>query len=274
VNAPEEQFLKCEFSLLRYIPDPIRGEFVNIGVILREIASPKKNTVSMTRDWSRVLCLDPDADIELFQQLEREIRAGQKMSNDQFLTIEFFLESHSNCIQITNPVRCLAASKQLELRNLMRLHVETRVAPISAGKGRAAIHRRLRKKLKEDGLLDKIRQRIPTSPYTSPGDPMRLDYGFRKRGVMRLFHAVSLEDELQTAKALAYSMPSIRKGVLRVENATLDMTAVVEPFDKLYGGSNKEDRMRMYTFAIETMRRQHIRVLTTDNLQELNARPS
>ena len=32
----------CEFHLLRYVPDAVRNEYVHIGVILREQASPKQ----------------------------------------------------------------------------------------------------------------------------------------------------------------------------------------------------------------------------------------
>ena len=27
---------QCEFQLIRYVPDPVRNEFVHIGVLLRE----------------------------------------------------------------------------------------------------------------------------------------------------------------------------------------------------------------------------------------------
>ena len=43
----------CEFFLVRYVPDPVRGEFVNIGVLLRE-AGGSAAQVRFTRDWTRV----------------------------------------------------------------------------------------------------------------------------------------------------------------------------------------------------------------------------
>ncbi|MGC2612431.1 MAG: DUF3037 domain-containing protein, partial [Terracidiphilus sp.] len=30
------QRLTCEFQLLRYVPNPVRDEFVHVGVLLRE----------------------------------------------------------------------------------------------------------------------------------------------------------------------------------------------------------------------------------------------
>ena len=67
---------QCEFQLIRYVPDPVKNEFVNIGVLLR--ASTGEQTVlRFTRDWARVLCLDPDADTQMFEALEIEI--GQRL---------------------------------------------------------------------------------------------------------------------------------------------------------------------------------------------------
>ena len=54
---------RCEFSLIRYVPDVVKGEFANIGVILREEGG--RAAVRFTRDWSRVRCMDADADTDL-----------------------------------------------------------------------------------------------------------------------------------------------------------------------------------------------------------------
>ena len=48
---------QCEFQLIRYVPDPVKNEFVNIGVLLR--AEGEQSTLRFTRDWGRVRCLDP-----------------------------------------------------------------------------------------------------------------------------------------------------------------------------------------------------------------------
>ena len=65
--------LQCEFSLIRYVPDVVKGEFANIGVVLREAGREDSATVKFTRDWTRVRCMDPDADVELLESLESEI---------------------------------------------------------------------------------------------------------------------------------------------------------------------------------------------------------
>ncbi len=66
--------LPCEFFLVRYVPDTMKGEFVNVGVLLREGGRPETALVRFTRDWSRVRCLDPDADTATLEALESEVR--------------------------------------------------------------------------------------------------------------------------------------------------------------------------------------------------------
>ena len=63
---------QCEFQLIRYVPDPVKNEFVNIGVVLRA-SGGGQTELRLTRDWARVRCLDPDADIEMLEALEIEI---------------------------------------------------------------------------------------------------------------------------------------------------------------------------------------------------------
>ena len=63
---------RCEFSLVRYVPDPVKNEFVNIGVLLRA-AGEELSMLRFTRDWGRVRCLDPDADTAMLEALEIEV---------------------------------------------------------------------------------------------------------------------------------------------------------------------------------------------------------
>ena len=67
---------QCEFYLLRYVPDVVKGEFVNVGVVLLETGEDEAafTDVRFTRDWRRVRCLDPEVDIELLEALEDDLR--------------------------------------------------------------------------------------------------------------------------------------------------------------------------------------------------------
>ena len=62
---------KLEFFLLRYVPDAVKGEFVNIGLVMFELGASSAGfaDVRFTKDWRRVRCLDPQANTDLLAAL-------------------------------------------------------------------------------------------------------------------------------------------------------------------------------------------------------------
>ena len=266
----------CEFQLLRYVPDAVRNEYVHIGVILREQASPKQANpdaaspepvlVRFTRDWRRVRCLDPDADTALLEGMESELRRRFEAEPDGNL-MRLLTESLSLNVQMTERKAYLAESLPAGLEELMRLYVEPppreRVARLS---GRAGIQARMRTEFERAGVWDLLRKRIAASEYTRPGDPLRIDLGYRPNGLIRMFHAVSLEPGVEMAKVLAFSAAGLRAGVERVEKAGLELTAVIEPAARLGATGEEPERLEMYRFGVETMEEHQIRVLTTSDL--------
>jgi len=64
------------------------------------------------------------------------------------------------------------------------------------------------------------------------------------------------------AKGLAYSAPRLSEGVMRVESATLELTAIVEPLRDVLG----DESVERYRFGVETMEQANIRVLTVNDL--------
>jgi len=256
---------QCEFYLLRYVPDPVRNEFVHIGVLLREAGGaaegggpdrgagrgPGRMALKFTADWRRVRCLDPEVDMGMLEGLESELRR-------RFLTepagnlMHVLEDSFSNCVQITRGKAYLAESIETGVEELMRLYVEPQKRErVSRLSGRASIQAQMRTEFERAGVWDLLRKRIRAAEYTRPGDPMRIDLGYRygdatggaresPDGVIRMFHAVSLELSagmgLEMAKVLAFSAPSLTAGVERVERSRLELTAIVEPWRRMTGG--------------------------------------
>ena len=72
------------------------------------------------------------------------------------------------------------------------------------------------------------RRDIALANYGSKGDPLKIDFGYRPNGVIKMFQAVSLETDVDAAKVLAFSYPALREGLRRAENAASELTAVVE----------------------------------------------
>ena len=259
----------CEFHLLRYVPDAVRNEYVHIGVILREQGSREAAEVRFTRDWRRVRCLDPEADTALLEGMESELRRRFAAEPDGNL-MRLLSEALSLNVQMTDPKAYLAESIPAGMEELMRLYVDPspreRVPRLS---GRAAIQARMRTEFERAGVWDLLRKRIAASLYTRPGDPLRIDAGYRPNGIVRMFHAVSLEPGVEMAKVLAFSAAGLRAGVERVEKAELELTAVIEPAARLGATDEEPERLALYRFGVETMEESQIRVLTTSDLERV-----
>jgi hypothetical protein len=262
--------VECEFFLVRYVPDVVKGEFTNIGVVLREAGGrDAAATVRFTRDWSRVRCMDAGADVELLESLEGEIAERLRMgSQDTKPVMELLADTLSNSVQVTEVRACLAESMTAEMEQLMRMYVEPLKVKVERKKtGRAAIAGAMRMEFERAGVWGLMRKRIAAATYTRAGDPMRIDCGYRPNGVIRMFQAVSLEGDVEAAKGLAYSALQLRDGVFRVENAKLELTAVVEP-ERLVGG-DEDDAAERYRFGVEAMQSQEIRVMTVSDLARI-----
>ena len=109
--------------MLRYAPDAVKNEFINVGLVLLPPAGGAQ--VRFTRDWSRVLCLDPDADVEMLQALENDLRNQlREMNGDRDLILRRIQDSFSNAIQPSEFQACLAASAVDEADELARLYLE------------------------------------------------------------------------------------------------------------------------------------------------------
>ncbi len=274
--------MQCEFFLVRYVPDPIKNEFVNIGVVLREAGQPETARVRFTRDWSRVRCVDPEADTGMLEALENEVR--ERLSSgvaETALMMKSLEDSFSNMLQITEPKACLADSIPAEIEQLSRMYIESRKQRgVRRASGRQALATSIRRQFEAVGVWSVMRKRIQAAMYTRPGDPLRIDCGYRPNGIIRMFHAVSLEGDLEAAKVLSFSAPQMIEGVARVENATLELTAIVEPLRGLLGkkseeilsGGAEQDRIEQYRFGVETMERNQIRVMTVVDLPRIAER--
>jgi hypothetical protein len=257
---------RCEFQLLCYVPDLVRNECVHIGVILREQGSAEPAEVRFTRDWRRVRCLDPDVDTALLEGMESELRRRFKEEPNGRLR-QLLEESLSLNVQMTAPKAYLAESMPAGMEELMRLYVEPpRRERLPRLQGRAGIQAVMRGEFERAGVWDLLRKQIPASDYTRPGDPLRIDAGYRPNGTIRMFQAVSLEPGVEMAKVLAFSAPGLRAGVERLEKAVLELTAIIEPAARIGATDEEPERLEMYRFGVETMEEHQIRVLTTSDM--------
>ena len=125
----------------------------------------------------------------------------------------------------------------------------------------------MRTQFERAGVWALMRKRIAASIYTQAGDPLKIDCGYRPNGVIKMFHAVSLDADVEAAKVLAWSAPRLTEGVARVESARLELTAVVEPLRAVSAEDDTTtEAAERYKFGVDTMESQQIRVVTMNDL--------
>jgi hypothetical protein len=248
---------QLEFFLLRYVPDAVKDEFVNIGVVMVEATAEASEArfadVRFTRDWRRVRCLDPQADVEMLAALEREIRGQLVETHDREDLLRRLEDSFSNVIQLSPAKGCLAEDPVREIEAMASLYLEAaKVGGKREGSGRQRILGRMRDAFEQAGVWAMMRKQIAVAEYTHKGDPLKIDCAYRPNGEIKMFQAVSLETDVDAAKVLAFSYPKIVEGIAKKEKASAVLTAVIE--DDL----DRKDEAVL--FALATLEQSRIRV--------------
>jgi hypothetical protein len=221
--------MQCRFFVLRYAPDAVKNEFINVGLVLLPPAGSAQ--VRFTRDWSRVLCLDPEADIEMLQALENDLRDQlREMNGDHDLILRRIQDSFSNAIQPSEFQACLATSPVTEADELARLYLERPKRRQQAREpgARVAIVARMRSEFEAAGVWPVMLKNIALSKYTRSGDPLKIDCGYSPNGTVKLFHAVTLSSDVNAAKVLTFSFPQLAEGIRKTEGKQALLTAIVE----------------------------------------------
>ena len=128
----------------------------------------------------------------------------------------------------------------------------------------------MRKSFEDAGVWTLMWKQIPAANYTRPGDPLRIDCGYRN-GVLKMFQAISLETNAGRCEAAGLRRSSIRrKERRRVDKRKLVLTAIIErSFGRKGDSEPGEERSMLYDYARETMEENEIRVMTTSDLPQL-----
>lgn len=237
---------QCEFYVLRYVPDVVKGEFVNIGVVLLETGEGEFTDLRLTRDWRRVRCIDPGVDIALLEALEQDLRGKLKsrvpeivnykapMSRRDWL-LEQIETSWAGTLQMTPATGVLTESPEAEIGVLAGAYLESpaRGRQGRGARGRMAIYNAMRGTFEEAGVWALMQKDIAAEKFTRPGDPFKVDCGYQPNGVLHMFHALSLAEQVgsaqvNAAKALAFSYTEMKEGLIVKSHLESDLTAIVE----------------------------------------------
>lgn len=252
---------KLEFFLLRYVPDAVKGEFVNFGLLAIGDGANGAELVDVrfARDWERVSCLDPQADLDILAKLQEEIRQEIGQTRDRAALLRRMEDSFSNVIQVSAVMPALTQKMAAaEIEDVARMFLETpKLKRTREPAGRQRILETMRGEFEKAGVLELLNA-VPAEPYTKPGDPFEFDFGYRFGSEIKLFHAVSMRASVDSAVMLAARYPKIVPVMAQITATAPMLTAVVEA---------ELDRTRSEIgFALEMMAESGIRVATTGEM--------
>ncbi len=218
------------FFLVRYVPDLVRDEGLNIGVFLH---SPEEEYLHclFTDDWRRIKRFHPGADLDFLRELQEHFEQRiEEHERDWQGFLREMQESYSTALQLSEPRPCLLANPQTEIEKLFDRYVGPRVSGPLPLDTRPRLRHRMTDAFARAGLLahPRFARRIPAAQWTEPGDPFTFDYGYKPNGQMRLIHALPLEHtpraNVDTVKGLAFTLERVR------QREPAELTAVVDNY--------------------------------------------
>jgi hypothetical protein len=259
--------LRCEFYLVRYEPNIVTGNRVAVGVILVEQGPPETAFVGVRfrKDWAAVRAIDPNFEPDIMEALEvdLEMQLGSwapEVINyrDNYSRRQWVLSSMqsawSGALRMSDAVAILTESPSQELAVLAGVYLYAASSERSILGGRTFVYSGMKQAFEGAGVWHTpyMRKRIAPELFIRTGDPLRIDCGYRPNGTLRLFHATSLRNGVDTAKALALSFPTFEMMLTKAEGSDCRLTAVVED------DYDRDDPAVL--FALDTFRKRDIDV--------------
>jgi DUF3037 family protein len=232
---PEETLQPCAYHVVRYQPNLVRDEWVNIGVLLfipgdgpgqgpgegPKAGRVRQRWLEEPADLVRLRRLHPAVDEELLLRLPAEFDrqfAGREMEAGAIL--EKFDETLSNAVQLAPRKGLLARDPDAELERLFREQVEplreTRRGAAEI-RTRGDVRARAADFFRTEKILRLMQRGVRVEEFTAPGDPMRIDFSYRRNGTRGFVHSVALGRDPGQAKLLAYTAGAIRERVKHSE---------------------------------------------------------
>lgn len=252
---------QLELYLLRFLPHALRDDFVTVGLLLLESDGGFAD-VQLTRDWRMLQCVAPDVELEWFAMVESEIRGrlGSLRRRDDLM--QLVNERFGTMIDVA-PVKAVLTedpAKEMEVLTSMYLAPMERGERVQQRTGRVAIVNTMKEAFTEAGVLELMQRDLDVVKYTGPGDPFRIDFGYRVGNAVKMFHAVSVAANVDQALALAYRYSRVEAG-MRQEQLQASLTAVVDE-----GMALQEEKTR---FAIGMLEQNSVRVRTVGEMAEI-----
>lgn len=203
------------YHILRYVPNLVRDEWVNIGVLIFNPLTGERRLrlIEDQIEYNRVRRLHPTMDEGVLRALRDDLedRLDPEAGSGPAIPLERILkkcdETLSNTLQIAPQKGVLADDLDAELERLYSDHVAVPRLPSRVGQpgNRATIRSYCAQVFKQGQIWGRLQKSVRVAEFTFPGDPSRLDYSYRRNGTRGFVHALSVSRTPQEAKSLVYN---------------------------------------------------------------------
>jgi hypothetical protein len=213
----EEQLSACTFRVVRYIPNLLRDEWINIGVVLHDRARNLALTrvLSEPEELARVRRLHPEADTQTLVSFSSTFESFLPANGDGLeAAIEKLDSTLSNILQFSSQKAVLTEDAESELERLYATHVTPpRAGPrdaTSRADTRAGLRARVSEVFRRVGVWRRMERGVRVEKFTFAGDPLRLDFMYRQNGTVGFLHAVPLLRDAAQARSFAFTVERIK----------------------------------------------------------------
>jgi hypothetical protein len=218
----------CAYRILRYTPNLVRDEWVNIGVLVYDPQSGERRLrlIEEQEEYARLRRLHPEADESLLRALRDDLEdrfesarslkghgsngGGANGSGLQEL-LRKWDDTLSNALQLAPQKGLIGNDLDAELERLYGDHVSLLRIPSRVGAlgSRAQMRSYCSQVFRHARLWDRIQKSVRAAEFTFPGDPMRIDYSYRRNGTRGFLQTLSVSRAPADAKGIAYTAERI-----------------------------------------------------------------
>jgi hypothetical protein len=219
---PESPLRSFAYHVVRYTPNLIRDEWVNIGILLFDPSSGRllRRLMEEPGEFARVRRLHPAADEDLLRRLPEDFEVQLAAERgDGAAYLQRLEQTLSNAVQLGPSKGLLAEDLDAELDRLYRDHVEPpRYGRLAEDLStRHGIRNRANQVFRTAGIWPRLERRLRVDEFTFAGDPLRMDYSYRRNGTRGFVQALPLNRDPGQAKVLAFTADAIRAKVDKTE---------------------------------------------------------
>jgi Protein of unknown function (DUF3037) len=238
------------YRVLRYLPNLVRDEWVNIGVLVfdENTGERRLRMIEESEEYARIRRLHPQADESLLRALRNDLEdrfvtaselfrgngeahAGGNGRADWLRLLGKWDDTLSHALQLSPQKGVYANDLDTETERLYADHVapERGAARVGAPGSRGVIRSYCAQVLRQARLWDRLQKGVKAEEFTFPGDPMRIDYGYRRNGTRGFVQTLSVTRAPGDVKSLAYTVERIRDKVKSSEfTAVTDVHLIAE----------------------------------------------